>query len=188
MLQESTQHFNMQPILRGPLLTLRPLEISDYEALYSAASDPLIWEQHPEPDRHKRHTFDRFFESGIKSRGALVAIDGMNGEIIGSSRYLEVAKRPNCIEIGYTFLKKSYWGGKYNFEMKKLMLNHAFENFAEVVFFIGETNYRSQRAVEKLGATLLERFTKISAGGAETVSAAYVLKLEEWRLLTRAHS
>jgi hypothetical protein len=56
------------------------------------------------------------------------------------------------IEIGWTFLARRYWGGRYNGEMKRLMLEHAFQTVDEVVFIIGPENHRSRRAVEKIGA------------------------------------
>jgi RimJ/RimL family protein N-acetyltransferase len=55
------------------------------------------------------------------------------------------------VEIGWTFLARSHWGGKYNGQMKELMLRHAFRFVERVVFLIGEHNLRSQRAVEKIG-------------------------------------
>jgi len=56
------------------------------------------------------------------------------------------------VEIGWTFLGRAYWGGRYNGEMKRLMLDHAFRSVNRVIFVIGPDNRRSQRAVEKLGA------------------------------------
>ena len=56
------------------------------------------------------------------------------------------------VEIGWTFLARSHWGGLYNGEMKRLMIRHAFRFVESVVFLIGPQNLRSQRAVEKIGA------------------------------------
>jgi RimJ/RimL family protein N-acetyltransferase len=56
------------------------------------------------------------------------------------------------VEIGWTFLARSHWGGRYNGEMKTLMLRHAFRFVGTVIFVIGTRNLRSQRAVEKIGA------------------------------------
>ena len=76
-----------QPTLVGALLELRPLTADDYSALYGVASDPLIWEQHPERHRYEEPTFRVFFEDALGSGGALVAIDRATGRIIGSSRF-----------------------------------------------------------------------------------------------------
>ena len=141
-----------QPSLRGELLELRPLRAEDFEALFRVASDPLIWEQHPERTRYQEETFRGFFAEALASGGALVAVDRVTGEIIGSSRYFGYDAQRSVVEIGWTFLGRSYWGGRYNGEMKRLMLEHAFKAVERVIFIIGPENRRSQRAVEKIGA------------------------------------
>ena len=143
--------FDRQPILRGDLIELRPLRPDDFDALFRVASDPLIWEQHPEPTRYQEPTFRGFFEEALRSGGALVAIDRTTGEIIGSSRYHGYDPEGRVVEIGWTFLARAYWGGRYNGEMKRLMLEHAFPWVSRVIFVIGPENRRSQKAVEKIG-------------------------------------
>lgn len=140
-----------QPTLVGQLLELRPLRAADFEALFRAAADPLIWEQHPEPNRHEEATFRTFFEQALGSGGALVAIDRSSGRIIGSSRYHGYNPADSVVEIGWSFLTREHWGGRYNGEMKRLMLEHAFRSVNRVIFIVGPENRRSQRAVEKIG-------------------------------------
>ena len=140
-----------QPTLRGDLIELRPLREDDFDALFTVASDPLIWEQHPERTRYQEPTFRGFFADAVKSGGALVAIDRATGAIIGSSRYHGYDADRSVVEIGWTFLARAYWGGRYNGEMKRLMLDHAFQAVRRVIFVIGPDNRRSQRAVEKIG-------------------------------------
>jgi len=147
-----TVPFDRQPSLSGDLLDLRPLRASDWEALFAVASDPLIWEQHPDSDRYQEEVFRRFFDEALASGGALVALDRADGRIIGSSRYHGYDPEKSVVEIGWTFLARKYWGGRYNGEMKRLMLEHAFRSVDRVLFIIGPTNRRSQRAVEKIGA------------------------------------
>lgn len=160
-------HLDLQPTLKGELVTLRPMRAEDYDALALAASDPLIWEQHPESDRHTEAKFRRYFQGGLDSGGAFVVIDNATGRVIGSTRYCGYSPERNEVEIGWTFLERAYWGGRYNAEMKKLMLDHAFRFVKHVVFLIGEDNRRSRRAVEKLGAERIEN--RIDAKGAERV-------------------
>jgi len=143
--------FDRQPVLRGELLELRPLRADDFEELYRVASDPLTWEQHPEPDRCTEPVFRAFFDESLASGGALVALDRATGRIIGSSRFHGHDPERSVIEIGWSFLARAYWGGRYNGEMKRLMLAHAFERVQRVIFIIGPDNLRSQRAVEKIG-------------------------------------
>lgn len=144
--------FDRQPVLRGELLDLRPLRADDVDALFRVAADPLIWAQHPDRDRYQEATFRAFFAEALASGGALVALDRVNGHIIGSSRYHGYDEEHSVVEIGWTFLARAYWGGRYNGEMKRLMLEHAFRSVKRVIFIIGPDNRRSQRAVEKIGA------------------------------------
>jgi len=145
--------FDLQPILQGELLSLRPLRPEDWDALFAVASDPLIWEQHPASDRYKEEVFRGFFHEALASGGALVALDAKDGRdtIIGSSRYFGYNEEQSEIEIGWTFLARSHWGGRHNREMKQLMLRHAFQFVKRVVFLVGPWNLRSQRAMEKIG-------------------------------------
>jgi RimJ/RimL family protein N-acetyltransferase len=140
-----------QPTLRGELLELRPLRAEDFPALFAVASDPLIWEQHPASDRYQEEVFRGFFREAMESRGALIAHDRRTGEVIGSSRFHGYDPETSEVEIGWTFLARSCWGGAYNGEMKQLMLRHAFQFVRRVVFVIGTGNLRSQKAIEKLG-------------------------------------
>src|SRR5690606_8804541 len=115
---------NLQPTLRGTLLSLRPLVAEDFEALFAVSAAPKPWEQHPENLRYRRDVFERFFEAAIASKGALIAIDAKTGEAIGSSRYSKFNAEERTVEIGYTFLARKCWGRGFNREMKALMLRH----------------------------------------------------------------
>ena len=141
-----------QPTLTGSRILLRPLAQTDFEVLYSAASEPLIWEQHPDRYRYKREGFQAYFQSGLESKGALVVIDLQSGEMIGSSRFRDHKVQESSIEIGYTFLTRQYWGKGYNEELKRLMLDHAFQFVDTVFFVVGLDNHRSRRALLKIGA------------------------------------
>lgn len=163
--------FDLQPVLSGDLVILRPLGADDFDSLYAVASDPLIWEQHPDKTRSQPAGFGIFFRDAMDSGGALIASDAATGAVIGSSRFHGYDKAKGEVEIGWTFLARSHWGGKYNGEMKALMLAHAFRFVSRVVFRIGPHNLRSQRAVEKLGA--VREGTSVDALGREHWS--YVL-------------
>ncbi|HSM17322.1 MAG TPA: GNAT family N-acetyltransferase [Gemmatimonadales bacterium] len=131
---------------------MRPLRSDDYDDLYRVAADPLIWEQHPVPTRHEVGEFQAFFSRALASGGTLIAIDADSHTVIGSSRYHGYDEEASEVEIGWTFLARSHWGGRYNGQLKQLMLEHAFHFVNRVVFCIGPQNLRSQRAVEKIGA------------------------------------
>jgi N-acetyltransferase len=159
--------FDLQPTLRGEMLTLRPLRADDFEALYVAASDPLIWQLHPQPDRYKRDVFSEYFRRGIESGGAFVVIDNKTGKVIGSTRFSSCNEAASEIEAGGTFLIRSHWGGGYNAEMKRLLLRHAFQFVDTVVFLVAKENIRSQRAMEKIGG--VRSGTRLDFAGEERV-------------------
>jgi RimJ/RimL family protein N-acetyltransferase len=102
-------------------------------------------------NRHEPTVFREFFHESLASGGALLAVDVRTGGVIGSSRFHGYDEAKSEIEIGWTFLARSHWGGHYNGEMKQLMLQHAFRFVRNVVLFVSPTNLRSQRAVEKIG-------------------------------------
>jgi RimJ/RimL family protein N-acetyltransferase len=152
-----TKTFELQPHLVGELVELRPVRAEDWEGLYRAASDPKVWEQHPAWDRYQEAVFREFFQGALDSGGAFAAIERQSGQIIGSSRYAGYDSQTSTIEIGWSFLAWAYWGGKYNGEMKRLMLEHAFGFVDRVIFLIGATNTRSRKAIEKIGGVLTDQ-------------------------------
>ncbi len=157
--------FDLQPVLTGELVELRPMRLTDFRDLYTIASDPLIWEQHPARDRYKEEVFGDFFREGLASGGALIAYDRKLDLMIGSSRFHGYDEAKSEIEIGWTFLARSHWGGAFNGEMKRLMLDHAFQFVESVIFVIGSGNLRSQKACEKIGAVW--DGSRVDAKGAE---------------------
>jgi N-acetyltransferase len=148
--------------------------------LYKAASDPLIWEQHPARDRWQRDVFTEYFRGAIDSGGAFVVIDKKSGEVIGSSRYVIVKESENAIEIGWTFLARQYWGGVYNLAMKRLMIDHALRFVENVLFYIGENNMRSRKAVEKLGGVLVTELEGTPIIAPSDARVIYCLNREVW--------
>jgi N-acetyltransferase len=152
--------FDLQPHLKDDLIELRPLKPDDWDELFAAASDSLIWEQHPESDRYKEDVFKVFFKEALESGGAFVVVDNKSQQIIGSTRFYGHDPKKSEIEIGWTFLARKYWGGRYNRAMKELMLTHAFQFVKSVVFFVGEHNVRSQRAMERIGAINIGTVTR----------------------------
>ena len=165
-----------QPVLKGELLELRPLRPEDFDDVYAVASDPLIWEQHPHNTRYQEEVFRKFFQDALASGGALIAIDSETSRVIGSSRYDGYNQEKSQVEIGWTFLARSHWGGVYNREMKRLMLEHAFKFVDNVLFVIGIRNLRSQKAVERLGAVQIGN--TVDGGGADCF--VYRLSAKEW--------
>lgn len=144
--------FNAQPSLANGTLSLHPLRQDDFEGLFEAAGHPEVWAGHPARDRYKRDVFARYFAFLLKTGSTLAVVDPRTAKPIGCSRYYAAPDQVDSVSIGFTFLNHAYWGGATNFELKRLMLDHAFETFSEVWFHIDPTNMRSQKATAKLGA------------------------------------
>lgn len=160
---------------------LLPLNESDFDALYAVASDPKIWEQHPQPDRWKESVFRSFFEGAIKSKGAFKIVDKKTGAIAGSTRFYDYDAQSRSIFIGYTFYAVGHWGTGLNATAKKLMLDYAFPYVDTVLFHVGTTNIRSQKAVEKLGAHKVAQVPADYQGGGPMHNFLYEIPKEDWQ-------
>jgi RimJ/RimL family protein N-acetyltransferase len=168
--------FDLQPHLRGKFIELRPLRSEDWNDLFAVASDLRIWEQHPQNDRYKEDVFRIFFKDALESGGAFVVVDRENRQIIGSTRFYGYNPEKSEIEIGWTFLARKYWGGRFNAEMKQLLLSHAFKFVESVVFFVGEDNARSQKAMEKVGAIKVGTATRTYGNHPAARNVKYVIR------------
>jgi len=171
---------DLQPTLKGELIDLRPLRPGDFEDLFSAANDPLIWEQHPESDRYQRDVFQKFFDGALECKGAFAIIDRKSARIIGSSRYCNLDPARSAVEVGWTFLERQFWGGIYNRELKQLMLNHAFRFVDRVLFVVGEKNLRSQKALEKIGARFLRKAHLPARDGTLAPNLVFAITRDSW--------
>ncbi|WP_066798214.1 GNAT family N-acetyltransferase [Sphingomonas soli] len=145
-----------QPRLEGDLVTIRPTVAEDWDELFAVASDPLIWEVHPAHDRWQEDVFRRYFEDALASGGGLTIRDKASGKVIGASRYAFPDAARDEVEIGWTFIARNYWGGTYNREIKRLMLDHIHRSVRGAVFVVGRDNLRSRKAMEKIGGVLVE--------------------------------
>lgn len=161
-----TSNFNLQPeILENETIKLIPLQEDHFEALYEVASDPLIWEQHPIKDRYQKDIFKTFFETAISSNGAFLILDQKTNEVIGTTRFYDYNPEKSNVGIGYTFIGRKFWGGPYNQSTKKLLIDYAFQNVDSILFHVGAENFRSQKAVLKLGSIKINEITFPINGG-----------------------
>lgn len=145
-------YMNLQPILQDDFLLIRPLRADDFDALYAVASDPAVWDQHPNKNRYQRAVFETFFQGAVASGGGLIVIRREDGEVLGGTRFYDWDADKDEVLIGYTFFGRNFWGQGINHRVKKLMLEYAFQFVSRVIFHIGAGNLRSQRSIEKLGA------------------------------------
>jgi RimJ/RimL family protein N-acetyltransferase len=170
-------NFDLQPILENDLIKVVPLKEADFEALFAVASDPLIWEQHPNKDRYKRAVFENFFKGAIESRGAFIVYENETNKVVGSSRYYDLDESDSSVAVGYTFVAREFWGKGHNKVLKTLMFNHAFQFVDKVILHIGATNFRSQKSIEKLGAVKIAE-TEVAYYG-EPLKWNYVYQVDK---------
>lgn len=173
---------DLQISLENDHILARPLKEDDFEMLYQVASDPLIWDQHPNPNRYQKTEFQNFFKGAIESGGAYIVFDKENGEAIGSSRYYGWNPADKSILIGYTFFSRKFWGKNKNHDLKTLMLEHAFTFAEKVIFHIGANNIRSQKSIEKLpvhkvGEEIVEYY-----GETAKLNIVYEIEKQDWKI------
>jgi RimJ/RimL family protein N-acetyltransferase len=171
--------FELQPRLENDLVRLEPVTPGDFEALYAVAADELLWAQHPNKNRYQREVFAVYFQGALESGGASCVFDNVNGELIGCSRYYELDE-PRAVSIGYTFIARRTWGLGYNRALKTLMLDHAFRFVERVVFHVGAQNFRSRRAMEKLGGQLVGEASVAYHGEPSSPNVIYEIKRSDW--------
>lgn len=171
---------NLQPHLEDEIVRLQPLKESDFEVLYMVASDPEVWKQHPNKNRYERNVFRTFFEGAIISGGAFLIYDKKSGQPAGSSRFYAYDEDENSIFIGYTFYGVKFWGKGFNTHAKTLMLNHIFQYVDLVKFHVGKENYRSRRAMEKLGAEFKGEIIVAYHGEPDRENVEYWISKENW--------
>ncbi len=173
--------FSIQPTnLSNQWVSLIPLMPSDFDKLYAVASDPLIWEQHPNKNRYKKEVFETFFKGAIESKGAFLIINTGSGKPIGSSRFCNYDPVANSIEIGYSFFSRECWGKPYNQSAKQLMINYAFEFVETIIFHIGACNIRSQKAIEKIGAIKIAEEVHQYFGEDNALNFVYAIHKPDW--------
>ncbi len=170
----------LQPTLENEQIVLQPLKVSDFETLYTVASDPEIWQQHPNKDRWKKDVFRTFFEGAVQSGGAFKVVDKATGMVIGSTRFYDYQPEDNSIFIGYTFFATSCWGKGINQQVKNLMLDYIFQFVDQVNFHVGASNIRSQIAISRLGAIKVGQQEVTYVGETAKLNFVYTIN-KAWR-------
>ncbi|MGB3869440.1 MAG: GNAT family N-acetyltransferase [Flavobacteriales bacterium] len=181
MMRRQLATINIQPVLETESILLFPLHENDFDDLYDAASDPKIWEQHPNKERWQKEIFKTFYVGAIQSKGAFKIIDKNNGSVIGSTRFYDYSETENSIQIGYTFYRTQYWGKGINNLVKRLMLDYIFNFVSKVYFHIGENNIRSQKAIGRLGALKIGEQEVTYFGEIPMQNFVYEITNETWK-------
>jgi len=144
--------------LNGSNVALEPLCPDHAEELWEAAQAPEIWAWLANIGEDRKlfdHWLALTFEAAAEGReGPFATRNVASGQVVGSSRYLNVRPDDRVVEIGWTWLHPSAWGGGANVEAKLLMMRHAFETLdcVRVEFKTDARNERSRAALAALPA------------------------------------
>lgn len=144
--------------LRGRRVALEPLTAGHLPALASAIQDGNLWEipvtvvPHPDDLDPFLSRAETRFAANLEL--AFVTIDLPSGRIVGSTRFMNINREHRRVEIGFTFIARSWQRTYVNTEAKYLMLRHAFETWGcnRVEFITDALNEKSRSAIRRLGA------------------------------------
>jgi len=175
-------------ILRGETVDLLPLELSQFDELYTAASDPALWALIP-VNCSIREKFDQAYLAAIADREAgrqypFVVFHKPSGKLIGSTRFFEIYPADKKLEIGWTWIVQEHWGSSVNFECKLLLLDFCFDvlQTRRVQLKTKDTNIRSRTAIEKIGGVFegVLRKDRVQDDGSSRNAAYFSILDDEW--------
>jgi N-acetyltransferase len=175
------------PTLEGRLVRLEPLAKRHAAGLWEASRDPRTWRWLPIPQPQTHEELEAWVDDALARAAAgldLPLVTQRAGEVVGSTRFLALRPEHGSVEIGWTWLHPSAWGGGVNVEAKLLMLGHAFEVWGcrRVELKTDALNERSRGAMEAVGATFegIHRKYMLVRDGENRDSAWYSVVDDEW--------
>jgi N-acetyltransferase len=174
--------------LEGTIVVLEPLGTEHAEGLWQAAQAPEIWEWLAHIGS-SRDYFDGWLNASLEraavgGEGPFAIRDLRGGELVGSTRYLNVRPADRVVEIGWTWLNPSAWGTGANVESKLLLMGHAFEGLdcLRVELKTDARNRRSRAAIAAIPARfegVLRKHMTVPDVGVRD-SAYYSVVDDEW--------
>jgi RimJ/RimL family protein N-acetyltransferase len=145
--------------LSGTVIRLEPLRPHHFAGLLAAGQDESIF-THLAATLNTTEAVDAFLMAALAAEAkgeqyAFAVVRQSDGQMLGSTRFMDVAESQKNVEIGWTWYVKEAWGTAVNPEAKLLLLQHAFDTWGakRVCWKTDERNLRSQAAIKKLGAT-----------------------------------
>jgi RimJ/RimL family protein N-acetyltransferase len=145
-------------VLEGPGIRLEPLTDDHHDALQAATADGRLWDLWytvvPSPEGMRAYIADALKAQGAGHMLPWAVRDLATGEVVGSTRYHDIAPAIDRVEIGYTWYARSRQRTHVNTTCKLVLLRHAFDGLGCKVVGLRTDgfNFRSQRAIEALGA------------------------------------
>jgi RimJ/RimL family protein N-acetyltransferase len=175
------------PTLEGDVVRLEPMERRHADELWKASHDPRTWRWLSITQPSTRPAFDAWLDAALDAAAAgteIPLVTMCHARVVGSTRFLALRPEHRSVEIGWTWLDPSAWGGGANVEAKLLMLRHAFETWGcrRVELKTDALNERSRGAMEAMGATFegIHRKHMLVRDGENRDSAWYSIVDDEW--------
>ncbi|MCY9548125.1 GNAT family N-acetyltransferase [Lysinibacillus xylanilyticus] len=174
--------------LENDVVLLKPLEHEDMQGLLGAASYPEIW-SHMSTTIEKMADVNNFVDNALetkreKTEFPFVVVDKKSGQIIGSTRFMDIDETHKRLEIGTTWITPAFWRTAINTNCKYLLLQYCFEvlNLQRVQIKTDHENLRSQKAIERLGATKegVLRNHMVRKDGTVRHTVMYSITQQEW--------
>lgn len=174
--------------LENEVVLLKPLAQEHRQGILEAASYPEIW-SHMSTTIEKMDDVNKFVDKAIDTKRAktefpFVIVDKKSGQIIGSTRFMDIDETHKRLEIGTTWITPAFWRTEINTNCKYLLLQHCFEvlNLQRVQIKTDHENVSSQRAIERLGATKegILRNHMVRKDGTTRHTVMYSITLQEW--------
>ena len=180
-------------ILEGHGVRLEPLETTYESALAAAVADGRLWElwytSAPRPEHVARYIADALAGQAAGHMLPWVVRELRKGEIVGTTRYHDIVPTIDRAEIGYTWYAERWQRTHVNTACKHLLLAHAFDTLGCKVVGLrtDNFNFRSQRAIEGLGAKKdgVLRHHQARRDGTVRDSVMYSILAEEWPDVSR---
>ena len=176
-------------VLRGEHVLLEPLDLSHAEELYAALDDPEVWRYVGSPRPQSLDQMAGYVRAALDAHQRGVRVPwvqrcAVTGAVVGTTSYYEPDDGLRSLEIGFTQLGRPWWRTGINTEAKLLLLTRAFDELdaIRVTWQTSTQNERSQRAIERLGATRegTLRSNRRRADGTWRESALYSMLASEW--------
>ena len=186
--------FSAPIVLENNRARLRPLELTDFEALKAVAMDADLW-QYTLTRADDAVSLAAYLRQAVEARQqgqryAFAIIDRKTGALAGSTSYYNVAEADQRLSIGYTWVGTRFQRSGLNRACKHLLLSHAFGalNYERVELETDARNHKSRTAMARMGATEegTLRSHRPTQGGIRRDTVIFSIIRPEWSALRQS--
>ncbi|WP_068985880.1 GNAT family N-acetyltransferase [Lysinibacillus xylanilyticus] len=174
--------------LENEVVLLKPLGQEDAQGILEAGSYPEIW-PYLSTTIEKMDDVHNFVDKALSAKNAkiefpFVIVDKNSGQIIGSTRFMDIDENHKRLEIGTSWITPAFWRTTINTNCKYLLLQYCFEvlNLQRVQIKTDHENVRAQKAIERIGGKKegVLRNHMVRKDGTTRHTVMYSITLQEW--------